>query len=120
MPSKIQIRPVSKDDVLEFLGKPFDQSLRGVAVELDGKVIGIGAVLHTTQKQAFSNISEELRRRPVTLCKAAKIFRGILNRYDSRIVAYPSPEEHNSKGFLKWVGFEPTDESEEVFLWKRS
>lgn len=91
--------------------------MRAIVVEKDGKIIGLAGVLHSAPKQAFSHFTDELRGRPVAHAKAAKVFKGVLGTYTSPIVAFPKEDEKNARGFLKWIGFVPVSETEEVFVW---
>lgn len=100
------IRPATKADVIAFRGKPYDESFKGVVADLDGEIIGIAGVLHTEHLQAFSTIEDELKKYPKILVLAAREFRNILNSYQSTIYALASCKEKNSKGFLKYIGFE--------------
>lgn len=101
------IRPVTKDDVIEFKGEQYNDSFRGMVVEYDGRVIGIAGVLHGIPLQAFSSMSDEIRRYPKTLILAAREFRKILAMYDGfPIYALASKNERNASGYLKYVGFE--------------
>lgn len=109
------IRPISKADVIAFRGSPYKESFRGIAAELDGKILGIAGVLHTHPLQAFSEMSEEMRKYPKQIVKAAFQFRDILDAYESPIFAIASPDEKNSSGFLKHVGFEQY--KDEVYRW---
>ena len=78
-------------------------------MELDGEVIGVAGVLHTPVLQAFSMIKDKLRDYPKVLVKAGKVFRDILNKYDSPVYAIASPNEKNSMRYLEVVGFEQFD-----------
>ena len=69
-------------------------------------VIGIAAVLHTSPLQAFSTVTDELRKHPRVFILAAKQFRDILNSYNSPIYAEASSKEKNATGYLEYVGFE--------------
>jgi len=99
------IRPIRKNDVIAYRGKMYNESFRGLAVELDGEVIGIAGVLHTPVLQAFSMIKDEMRKYPKSLVKAAQYFRTILAEYDSPVYAKPSPDEKNPERYLEYVGF---------------
>lgn len=102
----IQLRAANKADIIAWRGKPYRESFRGIVADLDGEIIGIAGVLHANQLQAFSEITDELRKHPKTLVLAAREFRDILNSYDYPIYAQASEEEKNSAGFLEYVGFE--------------
>lgn len=112
---KVLIRPANKQDVLNFMGKPFTESFKGIVAEKGGKVIAIAGVLHTAQLQAFSTITDEMKQHPKTIIKAVRILREILNSYDSAIYAIASEKEVNSMRFLEYVGFEHYDKR--IFVW---
>lgn len=101
------IRPITKADVFAYRGEPYSASFRGLAVELNGEIVGVAGVLHTPVLQAFSNIRDELRKYPKTLVLAARKFREILAQYDdSPIYAIANENEKNAPGYLEYVGFE--------------
>jgi hypothetical protein len=119
MKSNPVVRLAKAEDIEQFCGKRYPQSMRAVVVELEGEIIGIGGVLHTAPRQAFSEIKDELRRRPKALLKAGKMFRTILDMYDVPVYAIASPKEKNSRGFLEWVGFVPFENNEDLYQWKQ-
>ena len=112
---KPKIRALNKNDVVEFYGEPFAQSMRGLAVELDGEVVGMAGVLHTNPLQAFSSMKDSVRKYPKTIMKTAHGLKSILNKYESPIYAFASETESNSMNFLKHVGFVHIED--EVFKW---
>lgn len=99
-----EIRPLKKSDLGEF--NSMGKTVRGYAVELDGKVIGIAGVLHTRPLQAFSRMEDELRKHPKAIIKVIKMFKGILKNYDMPVYAIASETEYNSTKVLKRIGFE--------------
>lgn len=113
----VQLRPASKADVLTFLGKPFTESFRGIVAEKNGEVIGIAGVLHTLRLQAFSTITAEMKKHPKTIIKAVRLFREILNSYDTTIYAVASETERSSMRFLEHVGFEHYHER--IYIWQQ-
>jgi len=102
----VQLRPANKADIIAWRGEPYRDSFRGIVADLDGEIIGIAGVLHSTQLKAFSEITDELRKRPKMLILGAREFRNILNSYDHPIYAHASEEEKNATGYLEYVGFE--------------
>ena len=102
----VVIRPATKEDIIAFKGTPYEQSFKGIVAELDGKIIGIAGVLHTEQLQAFSTITDEMRKHPKALVLAARKFRDILNSYNIPVYAVASEDEKNSIGYLEYIGFE--------------
>lgn len=105
-----------KSDIISFFGSPFPQSTRAIVVELDGELLGIAGVLHSTPKQAFSSITDDMRKYPKSIVKAGRKLREILNLYEDDVFAVASDTEKNSKSFLEHVGFVP--HYDEVYLWQ--
>lgn len=104
MKSKIPlIRPLKKSDLKEF--NNFGYSVRGSAIELDGEVLAIYGVLHSSPLQAFSSIDKKLRRYPKTIMKAILSFKEILYNYKLDVYAKCSETEKNSRRVLERVGF---------------
>lgn len=112
---KPNIRELRKTDILEFYSKPFPESVRGLAVELEGIPVAIAGVIHTNPLQVFSSIKEPLRKYPITIMKTALRLKSILDKYDSPLYAFADEEEKNSVNFLKRVGFNELDDG--VFKW---
>lgn len=110
------IRALQRSDILAFYDKPFPESVRGLAVEFDGKSIGIAGVIHTNPLQAFSSMKDSLRDYPKTIIKTARKLKTILDAYDSPIYAYADEGEKNSVNFLKHIGFTQLDDG--VFKWQ--
>jgi hypothetical protein len=98
------IRPLTKNDLTEF--QSLGATVRGVAVELDDKVIGIAGVLHTRPLQAFSCMKDDLRKHPKTIIKVIRMFKEILSNYDLPVYAIASEKEYNSTKVLERIGFE--------------
>jgi hypothetical protein len=107
---------VQKRDIIAFKGENYNDSIRGLVVELDGEIIGIAGVMQGQCLQAFSSISDTMRKYPKSLVKAAIYFRSILSKYEAPVYAIANPDESNSKGYLEYVGFEHYDGS--IYRWQ--
>lgn len=81
-------------------------SVRGVVVELDGELIGVGGVLHSSPMQAFSVMDDKIRKYPRTIMKVILSFKELLNNYQLPIYAKCSMREKNSRKVLERIGFE--------------
>jgi hypothetical protein len=112
------IRALRKSDIIEFYDEPFPESVRGLAVELDGVPVGVAGVIHTNPLQAFSTMRDDLRKYPKTIVRTARQIKIILDSYNSPIYAYADEDEKNSVNFLKHVGFDQLDDG--VFKWQMS
>lgn len=93
------------------------RTVKGFAGVRDGEVLGIGAVMMGYPMQAFSTISDEAKQHKRDIVKAVRLYRDLLNEYDSPIFAKPNPEEKTAVGFLKHVGFEYVGDG--VYQWNR-
>jgi len=102
----LHVRPVARDDIISFYGKPYDASMKGVVVESDGEILGIAGVLHTSPLQAFGSMKAELKNHKKYIILVARKMRDILNSYDYPVYASASEKEENSMSFLEYVGFE--------------
>jgi len=109
------IRELRKTDIEVFYGKPFPESVRGLAVEFEGEPVAVAGVIHTNPLQAFSSMSDSLRKYPKTIIKTARRMKAILDKYESPIYAYADEGEKNSVNFLKHIGFIQLDDG--MFKW---
>jgi len=101
------IRPLNKNDKWWFTHH--DKTVRGVVVELDGEIIGVAGVLHTSPLQAFSEMSDKIRKYPKTVMKVMLSFKKVLEHYDLPMYAIANEDEHNSRKVLERIGFKPLD-----------
>lgn len=109
------IRPLQRTDLSEFYNE-VPRSVRGLAVELDGRTVAVAGVMMNSPLLAFSFLRDELREYPVTIMKTGKKFKEIMAKYKSDIYAEADPEEKNSQAFLTRLGFERIEE--EMFVWR--
>jgi hypothetical protein len=113
---KVNIRELRKADIIEFYGKPFAESMRGFAVDLDGELVGVAGVVYTDPIMVFSEMKDSLRKYPKTIMKTAHRLKSILNKYESSLYAFANEDEKNSVNFLKRVGFVQLEDG--VFKWQ--
>lgn len=107
-------------DFLAYYGHPPKNTLKAIAVEHEGKLIGFGGVeRHPGLYVAFSDISDELRARRKTLMQAAKATIDLVRQCRLPVVTIQNLEEPTSQNFLTHLGFVPTPEPE-VYLWPGS
>ena len=112
----IQIRPATRADVDELVPDTYGKTVRAVVAEKDGRLIGIGGVIHTTPLQWFGHVSDELRSHPKSLLKAAKIMRDMVESYDVPVYATTDDDVEASGRFLEHLGFHKM-EDEEIYRW---
>lgn len=112
-----KVRALRKADLDTFYDEPFDASMRGITVELEGRPVAIAAVVSTRPMLAISAIGDALRKYPKTIAKTGKKFREILNLYDCAVYAVADEDEKNSPRFLQYVGFEQLEDG--MFKWDK-
>lgn len=115
-----ELRNITAEDYEALYGERPKVSIRGVAAELDGKVIGVAGIAYLPgQIMVFSDIRDELKQYPVFLMKAGRRFAKMLNKYGRYAVATACPKEKNSAEFLKHIGFTKigSTSDEEVYQW---
>ncbi len=100
-------------------GSPLPQSVIGITAELDGRVLGVAGVAFAKPLQAFSFLSEELKKYPRVIVKAVSRLKELFDSFDLPIYATPDTDEvATADGFLKHVGFEEIEEG--VYQWQHS
>lgn len=111
------LRPAQRDDIIAFRGEPYNDSFRGIVVEEDGDILGIAGVMHTPVLQAFSSITDRMKKYPKMMVRAMREFRKILRKYDgSTVYALANENEKTAPGFLEHVGFKHYQN--EVYRWE--
>jgi hypothetical protein len=115
------IRPITAADHAEVIPEDFRQTVRGYVAELDGKIVGVMGVLHCTPPLAFGKMWPELREHPRTVLQAIKLFRNMLVKHYTYVVADADIAETNSPAVLLRVGFTQVHaanaDSKGTFLW---
>lgn len=118
---KLNIRPLTKSDILQIYGKPFNHSVRGFVGEIDGRVVGIGGVMYSNPIQAFSKIYDpEVRKHPRVIIETARRLAVLLDTISAPVYAIADSGEKNSRRFLEYVGFEFLEDSDKgpVYQWR--
>jgi len=114
------LRPITRADLISFKGEPFDHSVKGFVVMSDDKIIAIAGVMYSTPLQAFSTVTDEMRKFPKLFILAARYFRKLLSEFDLPIVAFASPLINNSDKYLEYIGFEYIGDNAEhgrIYKW---
>lgn len=67
------IRPGTRKEFREFLGKVPEQTVRGYVCEIDGEIMAVGGWYYTSSEAvAFTDVKPGMRKRDII--KAARIF----------------------------------------------
>ncbi len=86
-------------------GEQFDFTMRGVAAEVNGELVGISGVLHTQPMQLFSTLDDRIRKYPRLFVMAAKRLREIMDMYEAPLLATSDGKVGQSVAFLEYIGF---------------
>ena len=112
-----EIVPVTSDLILKYYGRPAHNTMRGIAVVRDDKVLCIGAVV-ITDGQAFvcSDISDELKKNKRWLILAAREVMKIAASLRLPVFARADASIDRSESFLKHLGFEHV--MDRIYRWQ--
>jgi len=116
----IEVVPATSDLWLEYFGDLPDSRVRAFVALLDGVPVGIAGIANRgTVLEVFSDIKPELRPYKLTIAKVARKIRGILQSTAKPAFAFASPDEPTADRFLRWIGFEQSDDRG-LYQWHRS
>ncbi len=117
MTCDIQIRPATPDDVKDIAHR----TVRAIVAELDGKVIGVAGIMHTSPLQAFGYFEDEFKKYPKAVVKSIKNFHALLAQYDVPVYAIACPKQKSSSRFLEHAGFkfDSVEGDRRYYIWKR-
>ena len=115
---RIRIRPLNNHDIIVARGKSFQQTVKGIAVDLDGELAVIAGVVHTRPLQAISIIlNQEIRNHRRAALPIRRAFMKILEEFDdSPIYAIADEKYSTPEVFLRFFGFKQIKEG--VYQWK--
>ena len=114
--SKVIVRPATAEDFANYTAsvfgevKPVPLRARAFAGVVDGRVIGIGGIGFAPDgtRVAFADLTDEARKYPVALHRAAKMTLDLAARLGcKRLIATASDHEHAVKWLLR-LGFKHT------------
>lgn len=99
-------------------------TFKGLVVELDGEVIGIGGVCYQQgHPVAFSDLRDALRNHKKTLAKACRMLVNLFDKIGGRVYAVACPTEPTAPYLLAKLGFAPTgrftEAGETLVRWPR-
>ena len=120
MSGEFTLRKIRRQDVEEFKDWPIP-GVRGVAFYLDGEVVGIaGLAYYRPFIMAFSNISEEMRPylKTITAARGVKAVQKLLSECRAPVFAITDKDEPTSVALLERLGFEQSEEIEELYQWQ--
>jgi len=118
----LTIRPTVATDLHLNNVETFGKSMRGLTVVKGSVPIGVAGVLHTSPPQAFSVMSDELRKHPKIILQFIRGFEEFLAKHYSNVVAIASSKENNAPACLMRAGFKYFGhdiDGEEVYRWRK-
>lgn len=118
----VVIVPTEPEHIKAFTDKTLPFRLRAYTGLVDGVPIAIAGVGYTPEGRHLfvSFLTDEARRRPVTLHKAAKRLLAELEHHGIRdLMAHADPAQPAARRYLERLGFEArTVNGQEVFQWR--
>lgn len=118
--TRVNLRQATRDDVVALYGAPPRHTIQGIVGEVDGKVIGIGALVyqHGSPPMIMSYIPEPGRKYKVAMHRAARLLMERAERQGHRMVfALQDKTEATSSRWLRRLGFEPLEG--DMWIWRR-
>lgn len=104
-----------------MLAEPLPYRTRGIAGEIDGKLLGVGglALLPNQTWAAYVHLHPEARNYPVALHRAALLTLNQAKLYGiSRVVAFAEDGIEAAERWLARLGFEPMQvDGRDVWIW---
>lgn len=115
----LEVRTATREDAIALMGS-CPHTMKAFVGVLDGKPIAIGGLSYQRGRVvAFCNLSDDMRKRPVALHKAARaVMRAALDSGHRYIFAERDPDEPTAARWLERLGFRPVDSDGMVHLWQ--
>lgn len=118
----VVIRPATLKDFQDMIGEPLPYRVRAFAVELDGKVLGVGGLAYLPNGTigAFVHMAEGARRYRLALHRAGLRTMDEARRLGiRRVVAMAEPGVEPAARWLERLGFRPMSvDGETVYAWQ--
>lgn len=113
------IRPATRADIEAYSSQPDKMSIRALAMELDGRIIGLGGIaLSGGRWLAFCDLKPEARRYKMRIARAARRFLADARRGGIRyIYAGRDEAELRSLAWLTSLGFSLDPKSQTLYRW---
>lgn len=100
------LRPATRQDAVELYPEGLSRSFKGITAEIDGKPVGIAGLYFNQNWVAFARIKPELREHKLTIYKASKKLKDMMEQLDKPVFAFADPSISNSDELLLKMGFE--------------
>lgn len=111
-------RSATRADIEAFYGGPLPYTSRAMVIEIDGEIVMVAGVMHSSPLLAFMDMRDRLRESPRVLMRSIPQYREILGKYDGTVVAKPNENEAGAARFLERVGFREAHlRDKRIFVW---
>jgi hypothetical protein len=101
----IKLRPATRQDFIDFSGRPPSSTMKVWVIDRDGDILGMGGLCFFESKcVAFSDIKEGVPKKSVLRC-ALKV-KEMIKEYGQEVWAIRDKKRETSKRFLEYLGFE--------------
>lgn len=101
-----EIRYATRQDWINFFGKPPDHSVRALVGVVDGEILGIAGLEYAgEQMTAFSCYRPESKKYPLSTMKMGKRLVKMIENYGKNVLALADKDEPTAPDFLERLGF---------------
>lgn len=113
------IRPAIRADIDAYSSQAGKPSIKGIVMEKDGCVIGLGGIAYAKGRWiGFCDLSEEARGYKMHIMRGARRFLDQMRREGIRFIYAGRDEgEPGSERWLKSLGFEIDPRSQTLYRW---
>lgn len=119
-PADYNIRPLTEADVLTVNdGNPCDRTLRGFAIEYNGKLAAVAGLMYDHGRMVFfSDIKEDVEAPKITIWRISKEIVRRIKEWNLTSYAGANQKKENSEQYLKRLGFTFADEIGGIRIFK--
>jgi RimJ/RimL family protein N-acetyltransferase len=119
----VELVPAEPRDFEALLAEPLPWRVKAFAGRVEGKTIGVGGLTHLPDGtvSAFVLLSEQARRYPIALHKAAMMtMNAAIELGFRRVIALPDPKIEAAERWLLRLGFHIQEiDGHKVAIWTR-
>ena len=119
--TRVALRPTVAADFVALQGKPPDFRCRCITAVVDGRVIGIGGLVHRDGRLWASVLmAPEAKRYPAAIHRAGLAAIALFERLElPRVYALAQPDNAKAEAWLLRLGFRPTRAgAARAFVWE--
>lgn len=121
--SRVTFRPTVPEDFVALQGEPPAYRCRCFTAVLDGKILGLGGIVHPPNGGVWASclISDAARQFPSVIHRAGLHFVKTCKELGlRRVLATAQPGNQKAEAWLLRLGFKPTEHAgQKLFVWER-